>query len=411
MEEKTSLEKILTISKKSLTKKLIWGIAILILILVVLTLILKTSQPKVIYRTGKVSKGDLVVKVNATGTLKPLNQVEVGSEISGTIRSIEVDYNYKVKKGQVLARLDTTRIESDLLQAQAQLEAQKANLQKVQAELALAEGKLKRMLEAYERSGGQTPSQLEIEMQRAEVQQLQAELLRSQALVEEAKALIKLKESDLQKAIIRSPIDGIVLARHVEVGQTIVSSLQSPTLFTLAENLRQMELILDVDEADIAQVQVGQKAKFTVDAYPEREFEAKVKEVRFYPKTSQGVVTYEVVLEVPNPELLLRPGMTATAEIIVKELKDVLLVPNQALRFDPTRIYKKEKRGFLSLFMPAFPRRMPQIPPLEKKVWILREGKPIPIPVKTGPSDGQFTQVVSDVLKPGMEVVIGMEEK
>jgi HlyD family secretion protein len=136
-----------------------------------------------------------------------------------------------------------------------------------------------------------------------------------------------------------------------------------------------------------------------------------VKEVRFYPKTSQGVVTYEVVLEVPNPELLLRPGMTATAEIIVKELKDVLLVPNQALRFDPTRIYKKEKRGFLSLFMPAFPRRMPQIPPLEKKVWILKEGKPIPIPVKTGPSDGQFTQVVSDVLKPGMEVVIGMEEK
>ncbi len=411
MEERTSLEKILTISPKSSGKKVIWGIAILAIILVVLILIFITSQPKVNYRTVKISRGNLVVKVNATGTLKPLNQVEVGSEISGTIRSIEVDYNHRVKKGQVLARLDTTRIESELLQAQAKVEGEMANFKKVQADLTLAEGKLNRMLEAYERSGGKTPSQLEIELQRSEVQKLQAEMLRSQALIEEAKALIKLKEAELQKAIIRSPINGIVLARHVEVGQTIVSSLQSPALFTLAEDLRKMQLILDVDEADIAQVQVGQKAKFTVDAYPEKEFEAKVQEVRFYPKTSQGVVTYEVVLEVSNPELLLRPGMTATAEIIVKELKDVLLIPNQALRFDPSRIYKKEKRGFVSLFMPVFPRRMPQITPLEKKVWVLKEGKLIPIPVKTGPSDGQFTQVISDLLKPGMEVVVGMEEK
>jgi len=411
MEERTSLEKILTISPKSSGKKLILGIAILAIIFGVLILVFKTSQPKVNYRTVKVSRGNLVVKVNATGTLKPFNQVEVGSEISGTIRSIEVDYNYKVKKGQVLARLDTTRIESELLQAQAKLEGEMANFKKVQADLTLAEGKLKRMLEAYERSGGKTPSQLEIEIQRSEVQKLQAELLRSQALIEEAKALIKLKEAELQKAIIRSPINGIVLARHVEIGQTIVSSLQSPALFTLAEDLKKMQLILDVDEADIAQVQVGQKAKFTVDAYPENEFEAKVQEVRFYPKTSQGVVTYEVVLEVNNPELLLRPGMTATAEIIVKELKNVLLVPNQALRFDPSRIYKKEKRGFVSLFMPAFPRRIPQITPLDKKVWILKEGKLIPIPVKTGPSDGQFTQIISDLLKPGMEVVVGMEEK
>jgi len=368
MEERTSLEKILTISPKSSGKKVIWGIAILAIILVVLILIFKTSQPKVNYRTVKISRGNLVVKVNATGTLKPLNQVEVGSEISGTIRSIEVDYNHRVKKGQVLARLDTTRIESELLQAQAKVEGEMANFKKVQADLTLAEGKLNRMLEAYERSGGKTPSQLEIELQRSEVQKLQAEMLRSQALIEEAKALIKLKEAELQKAIIRSPINGIVLARHVEVGQTIVSSLQSPALFTLAEDLRKMQLILDVDEADIAQVQVGQKAKFTVDAYPEKEFEAKVQEVRFYPKTSQGVVTYEVVLEVSNPELLLRPGMTATAEIIVKELKDVLLIPNQALRFDPSRIYKKEKRGFVSLFMPVFPRRMPQITPLEKSL-------------------------------------------
>jgi len=414
MEGKKSLDEILAEGKRG--KRWVWGIAIFCALLALslsFFFIRKNPSAKVQYLTERVIRGNLTVTVSATGTLEPLNQVEVGTEISGIIRSIEVDYNQKVRKGQVLARLDTEEMEAELLQAKASLKDREATLKKAEANLKLAREKLKQMLKAWELSGGKTPSLSEIEAQRAQVSLCEAELLSAQAKLEEAQALVKLKESQLSKAIIRSPIDGIVLGRHVEEGQTVVASLESPTLFTLAEDLSKMQLTLAVDEADIAQVKEGQRAIFTVDAYPDREFEGTVKEVRFYPEASEGVVTYEVVLEVENPKLLLRPGMTATAEIIVKELKDVLLVPNSALRFNPPGAARERQvGGFTSLFLPRFPRRQPQAPSRptngEGRVWVLDEGVPKPITVKVGPTNDHYTQVISPKLKPGMEVITGM---
>jgi len=414
MEEKRSLDEILVEGKRG--KRWVWGIAILCVLLAFslsFFFIRRNPSAKVQYLTERVIRGNLTITVSATGTLEPLNQVEVGTEISGIIRSIEVDYNQRVKKGQVLAKLDTEEMEAELLQAKASLKDREATLKKAEANLKLAKEKLQQMLKAWELSGGKTPSMSEIEAQMAQVSLYEAELLSAQAQLEEAQALVRLKESELSKAIIRSPIDGIVLGRHVEEGQTVVASLESPTLFTLAEDLSKMQLTLAVDEADIAQVKEGQRAIFTVDAYPGREFEAAVKEVRFYPETSEGVVTYEVVLEVENPELLLRPGMTATAEITVKELKDVFLVPNSALRFNPRRAAgERQGGGFTSLFLPRFPRRQPQAPSRptngEGRVWVLDKGVPKPITVKVGPTDGHYTQVISSELRPGMEVISGM---
>lgn len=414
MDERKDLEEILKAEGRG--RRWVWATVTILALLAagVLFMTLRdSSKASVQYRTEKVLRGDLTVTVSATGTLEPLNQVEVGTEISGIIRSIEVDYNDRVKRGQVLARLDTEKLEAELLQAKATLEAREADLRKAQANLKLAQEKLQQMLRAWELSGHRTPSLSDIETQRAQVELYEAEVLSAKAQVEEAKALVKQKESELSKAIIRSPIDGIVLGRHVEVGQTVIASQETPTLFTLAEDLTKMELVLEVDEADIAQVKEGQRAVFTVDAYPDREFEAQVKEVRFYPKTSEGVVTYEVVLSVENPQLLLRPGMTANAEIVVEEVKDALLVPNAALRFRPQAARKEEgTRGFTSMFLPRFPRRQPEgapaLPKGKGQVWILEEGKPRPIEVRLGPSDGQYTQVISEELKPGMEVITGV---
>lgn len=413
MYEKKTLEETLREGRKGRRGLWVLGILCALVVLSLLFFLARgRSKATVQYRTDRVIKGNLTVTVSATGTLEPRNKVEVGTEISGTIRSIEADYNDRVKRGQVLARLDTERLEAELLQARAALEAKEAALRKAEANLRLAKGKLQQMLEAWEASDHRTPSLSDIEAQKAQVELCEAEVLSARAQVEEAKALVRQKESELSKAIIRSPTDGIVLGKHVEVGQTVVASQQSPVLFTLAEDLTKMELVLEVDEADIAQVKEGQRAIFTVDAYPDRQFEGMVKEVRFYPKTSQGVVTYEVVLSVENPDLLLRPGMTANAEIVVREVKDVLLVPNAALRFRPQTAKKTEKGGFTSLFLPRFPR--PQLPGEgisrkgEGQVWVLEGKQPRPIRVQLGPSDGHYTQVISPELKPGMEVITGV---
>jgi len=370
--------------------------------------ILPGEESAVRYETAEVQRGDLTVTVTATGTLEPVNQVDVGSELSGIIETVEVDFNDKVERGQVLARLDTDRLQAQVLESRAALQSNEAKVTEAQA--TVLETRL-----AFERCEKLAERQLcttgDLDAARAAHARAKAAAASARALVAEARATLDGKETELAKTEIRSPIDGLVLLRQIEPGQTVAASLQAPILFTLAEDLAQMELHVAVDEADVGLIGEGQTAEFSVDAWPERSFPASITQVRFAPRTVEGVVTYETVLAVDNSDLALRPGMTATAVITVQELRDALLVPNAALRFTPPQRATEQRSGG-GVFGMIFPR-----PPhgtrrsnTERnggpKVWVLRDGEPEAVPVKTGASDGKFTELQSGDLQPGEPVVV-----
>jgi HlyD family secretion protein len=391
---------------------MLWGglaVAIILAIIVVWRLSADGNSQMIRYKTAEVTRGDLTVTVSATGTLEPVNQVEVGSEVSGSIRSVLVDFNDRVKKGQELAILDTDQLVARVNQAQAALALARAQVKQAQATVIETRNKLKR---AKELAKSGMSSEEDRDSAQASYDRAVADLARTRAEVAQAEASLSAEQTTLAKATIRSPIDGIVLQRDVEPGQTVAASFQTPVLFTLAENLTQMELHVAVDEADVGQVRDDQNAVFTVDAYPDRSFKARITEIHFAPQTVDGVVTYETLLAVDNSDLSLRPGMTATADITVKQVKDVLLVPNTALRFSPP-VQEQENRtrsgGLLGNLLPHPPR-------LEKtqnganntnkqKVWALREGQAIAVPVTTGATDGAMTEITSGDIKSGMMVI------
>jgi len=287
------------------------------------------------YKTQEVVRGDLTVIVTATGTLKPTNTVDAGSELSGTVKSVEADYNSKVKVGQVLAKLDTTKLEATLTQSQAALESAKAKVLQAQATVAETRAKLAQLQRVRVLSNGKVPSQSDIDAAEAAFERAKADEASTKATVSQAEATVKANETDLSKSVIRSPINGIVLTRSIESGQTVAATMTTPVLFTLAEDLTQMELHVNVDEADIGKVQEGQEANFSVAAYPNRTFEARITQARYGSSTTSGVVTYETVLKVNNSDLSLRPGMTATADITVNKVENAILIPSVALRFTP----------------------------------------------------------------------------
>jgi HlyD family secretion protein len=375
------------------------------------------NAERVSYTTEPARRGDLTVSVTATGTLEPTNQVDISSELSGIVRSVEVDYNDSVSIGQVLAQLDTTRLDAQVLQSKAALDSAQARVTEADASQKEAEAQLARLRRVHELSGGKVPSAQELTAQEAAVARARAGAASARAAVTQARATLEAQETDLYKTAIRSPINGIVLKRAVEPGQTVASSLQAPVLFTLAEDLSRMELQVSVDEADVGQVREAQAATFTVDAWPDRTFPARVAQVRYGAETVAGVVTYETVLTVDNSEGLLRPGMTATAEIVVREAKDVLLVPNAALRFTPPAPKDEEPSGgLLRALIPAprFGRRgdAPKRPSgREQRVWTLRDGKLAELTITTGASDGTFTEVVRGQVEPGQELVTDAEEE
>ncbi|MDH5301765.1 MAG: efflux RND transporter periplasmic adaptor subunit [Gammaproteobacteria bacterium] len=269
------------------------------------------------YVTAEASQGDLTILVTATGRLQPLNKVDVGSEVSGRVDAVLVGNNDSVRQGQVLARLNTDEQKAKVLQMRAALEVAEAKVLQVQATLQESELKLQRC-QSLAPQGFCSPQ--ELETLQAVHARASADLASARAQVSQAKATLDLEQTRLAKAEIRSPIDGIVLKRQVEPGQTVAASLQAPVLFTLAENLRQMELRVAVDEADIGKVQIGQQAVFNVDAYGERQFAARIEQVYLAPMAEGGVVSYETVLSLNNDALLLRPGMTATARITVQQI-------------------------------------------------------------------------------------------
>lgn len=409
-------------SKGSMVKKII----IIILLIIVAFLGLKffggrSEAPGTVFKTEKVTKDDLVITVSTTGSLEPRNQVDIGSEMSGIIKTVDVDFNDHVKNGQVLATIDTTKQDAQVQQSKASLQAANAQILEAEATVTEARNELNRMKKVWELSGKKVPSQNELDAAEAKLQRAAAAVASANAQVSQAKATLEANKTDLEKMVIRSPIDGIVLDRDVEPGQTVAASYQTPVLFTIAEDLTKMELSVDVDEADVGMVEKGQDATFTVDAYPDRTFKAKILQVKYGSETTDGVVTYETLLSVDNSDLLLRPGMTATAEIIVKNIKNAILIPNAALRFEPPMmknapVPSQDNRALISRLLPGPPSRPGNNnkKPKEnnstagnKKIWIFDNNHPMPVDITTGATDGSMTQVTGGGLLPDTDIITG----
>lgn len=355
------------------------GIGVLFVILIGWWLFGSSSATEFV--TQDVVRQPLSVTVSATGTLAPRNEVDVGAEISGRLDAVLVDFNSVVKKGQVLARINTDQIEAQLAQARATLSQAEATLRQDSATI--------RRYRALRASNALSPQEYDV---------AQGEYGRAQSGVAMARAQVKQYETQLSKAIVRSPIDGIVLDRKVEPGQTVVAAMQTPVLFTLASDLKQMELDVDIDEADVGSIRPGQQATFAVDAYPARNFAAKLVDLHSAPKTVQGVVTYQGVLLVDNGDRVLKPGMTATAEIQAAHFEDVLVVPNGALRYTPPEKYTKD-----AIPAPTGART--------GRVWVQSGSSIEPRDLTLGATDGRFTQVVDGPIEAGDKVVTDIRKK
>ena len=364
------------------------------------------------YQTAKVERADLVVRVLATGNVEPTTQVDVSSEMSGVIRTVYVSSNSLVKEGDVLAELDAVRLNAQLTRAKASLAAAQARL--VDARATLQERQLGYdRAEALSRKG--ISSTQDLDSARAGQSRAEAGVLAAEADIEVAKAEVLMQETDIAKTKILSPVNGIVLKRSAEPGQTVASSLQAPVLFTIAEDLTRMQLEADVDEADIGAVKSGQKATFAVDAYPGRSFPAMIDTIEYSPNVTDNVVTYTAVLTVDNSELLLRPGMTATAQIVTNEVPQALAVPNAALRYEPPKAEETSNFSITSIFMPRIPRfRRSSNQSLvngQRVLWILEAGVPKGVTVKTGVTDGRLTEIISGDLAEGAEVILSDRQK
>lgn len=368
------------------------------------------------YVTEPARRGDLTLTVTADGTLSPTSSVDIGSELSGTVRQVLVDVNDQVKKGQVLVELDTAKLSSQVQRSRASLAAARARLAQTRATVAEAQTNRKRLEEVARLSGGKVPSAAELDAARAALTRAQADEASAAASVEDAKAALSVDETNLSKASIKSPIDGVVLSRVVEPGNAVAATLQAVTLMTLAEDLERLRLEVKVDEADVGVVRPGQSASFTVSAYPSRSYPANITRVDFGSTTTDNVVTYATQLDVDNGDSSLRPGMTATATITAVQRKDVLVVPNTALRFTPAQVDAPAASpggSLLSKLMPM-PRR-PRAPRSarpardstagSRQVWVLQDGVAMAVPITTGISDGRLTEVVAGELEPGMLVI------
>ncbi len=363
-----------------------------------------------VYVTQPAAIASITVKVTATGTVQPTNQVDVSSELSGTVREVRVDYNSTVKTGDVLAVLDQAKLIAAVDNSRAHLNSSQATLQDAAVTLDERQTTWERKKKLSATSSG---SAQDLDTAKSAYDRAVVAVAIMKANILAAQAQLKLDETNLARSQILSPIDGVVLMRKVDPGQTVASSLQAPILFTIAEDLRRMEIQVDVDEADVGGVKEGQSATFLVDAYPSRRFDARIRMVRFGSEVVQGVVTYKAVLTTDNSELLLRPGMTATAEILTEEAPNVLTIPNQALRFQPPQQEPESatSRPLLNRILPGRPQFRPASAPVSRPgpnrlVHVLRNGEAVPVQVTVGASDERRTQIIQGDLKPGDLVII-----
>lgn len=359
----------------------------------------QTKSETTQFLTSPAQIRDLTTTVSATGNLEPTNTIDVGIEVSGTITDVLVDYNDHVRVGQLMARIDTTRLTSNVTSAKAALQRYQANVSVSKASLSNAKNEWERIHQMYNSTGGNYPSKKEVDEADNGLLSAKAAVAAAIAQTQQSQAELEAGEDNLRKAVVVSPIEGIVLERKVEPGQTVVASMQTPVLFEMAKSLNTMKVIVSVDEADIGEVKEHQSVTFTVDAYPNHEFKGIITQLRLNSQMVNGVVTYDAVVEVPNDDLRLRPGMTATAQIITGVLHDMLTVPNAALRFTPPKD-KEDKTK----------KAQENINGSGKSVWILRDNKPVKIDVTAGKSDGISTAILTSKLKPNHNVIVGIQE-
>ena len=376
----------------------------------------QTASAAPIYTTQAVVRGNLTLTVTANGTLQPTRSVNIGSELSGTVLKVHVDVNDPIKKGQVLGELDTAKLRDQILRSRAALAAATAKVAQTVATVKEAKASLARLEEVARLSGGKVPSKAELDSGRAMLERAIADEASARASVNEAEAALSTDQINLSKASIRAPSDGVVLTRSVEPGNAVAASLQAVTLFNVAEDLSQLRLQVYVDEADVGAVKVGQEARFTVSAYPNRPYPAKITRVAYGSTITDNVVTYLTYLDVNNSDLSLRPGMTATATITATERKDVLLVPNSALRFTPTAADAGQtaKKNITASLMPRIPGRSRRSAAAgastatAKEVWVLPEGSgaaAVSVAITPGISDGRMTEITGGDLQVGMQVI------
>lgn len=415
--DKQEIEKVLGLGPQAQAKR--WakrGVWLAVLALAIVGSYLwyqnsQTTANAVTYETSPAKRANLTVTVTATGTIQPTTQIDVSSETSGVVRAVNVDNNSLIKKGDVLAELDSERFRGQLKSLQASVESAKAKLADTQATLKASELAYTRQISLQRRGLAITQ---DLESAQAAQQRAIAAVVSAQADIQVAIANLDLKQIDIDKSQILSPVDGIVLKRAVEPGQTVASSLQAPVLFTLAEDLKRMQLEADIDEADIGTVKLGQKANFTVDAFSGRNFPARIETVEFYPETTDGVVTYKAILSVDNSDLALRPGMTATAQVTVQEISNALLVPNAALRYSPPVAAKQQSFSLSRLFLPRMPRNQKsartETVAGERTVWVLKDNAPAAVQITTGATDGKMTEVVKGDISPDDLLIIAAKQ-
>ena len=365
---------------------------ILIIFVVIIALsagayfLLRSDQNDQKYGTEKVTRGDIVSTITATGAVNAVTTVLVGTQVSGTIRDIYVDFNSPVKKGQLIAQIDPAIFDAQVAQARANLLAAKANVEKAVVALADAKRTLNRQKELFAKN---LVARSDVDAAETAYDTAGTQVSAAKAQVSQAEAALRIAETNLRYARIISPVNGIVVSRNVDIGQTVAASFQTPTLFNIAQDLTKMQVDSSVAEADIGKIQVGQPVEFTVDAYPDSPFQGSVSEIRNAPITVQNVVTYDVVVKVDNPEMKLKPGMTANVSIIVSSKKNVLRIPNAALRFRPSEkrdMAKQKEKG--------------------NGVWVLENKTLKRIAVTTGISDGMYTELLSDKIREGQELIV-----
>ena len=396
-------------------KWILIGIPLLIVLLLLARCFAPT--PPVQYATAPVVRQDLTVAITATGNLAPTVQVNVGSEESGLVDKVYVRNNDRVTKGQPLAQLDLSRLRDALVQSRATLQAALAGVAQNRATLAQTRANLARLEQVFKLSGGKVPSRTELDTARADHARAVANLAQAQAQVAQARASVSTNQTSLSKGTIYAPVTGVVLSRQVEPGQTVAAAFNVATLFTIAEDLSRMKLQVKVDEADVGELHAGAPATFTVDAYPNQSFPATVTRVDLganatpvvnsagtTPTTPTTVVAYTAELAVANPNQRLKPGMTATASIVTRSIRNVLLVPNAALRFTPPAPVKK------NMFAP--PPEQPKNANVSRgarqQLWVVGgDGTPKPLAVTIGHSNGSLTEVRGAGLRPGLQVITG----
>lgn len=370
---------------------------------------LHTTPSRVLFETAPVTRGDIIANVVATGTLQAVTTVEVGTQANGVIKELTADFNSVVHKGEVLARLDPALIQAQIEQGLATVEKARSDVQRLAVVLDDANRQLAR---AHALFASQIVDVSDLETTRATADQAAADLQAAQAQVAQAQAAVDQNRLALEHTIITSPIDGIVIARNVDVGQTVVSSMQAQTLFEIAGDLSKMQLIATIDESDIGRMREGDPVQFTVDAYPGDTFTGTVRQVRMNPDIDQNVVSYDTVVSVPNPDLRLRPGMTANVAVRVASRHDVVRLPANALLFKPN----DELFAALHQAVPAVRDQQPNAgsrasrAATQSHVWVFRDNQLKAVPVTIGLTDGTSAELAAGSLQPGDAVVMNVRQ-